>query len=86
MGSELAKETDIEADYVTPVPDSGVPAAMGYAEQSKKRFELGLIRNHYVGRTFIEPTQNIRSLGVKLKLSSTKTIVKNKSIILIDDS
>ena len=86
MGSELAKETDIEADYVTPVPDSGVPAAMGYAEQSKNRFELGLIRNHYVGRTFIEPTQNIRSLGVKLKLSSTKTIVKNKSIILIDDS
>ncbi len=86
MGLELAKETDIEADYVTPVPDSGVPAAMGYAEQSKKRFELGLIRNHYVGRTFIEPTQNIRSLGVKLKLSSTKTIVKNKSIILIDDS
>ena len=54
--------------------------------QSKKEFELGLIRNHYVGRTFIEPTQNIRSLGVKLKLNSTKTIVKNKSIILIDDS
>ena len=68
------------------MPDSGVPAALGYAEQSKKLFELGLIRNHYVGRTFIEPTQNIRSLGVKLKLSSTKTIVKNKSIILIDDS
>jgi amidophosphoribosyltransferase len=86
LGSELAKETDIEADLIVPVPDSGVPAALGFAEQSKKRFELGLIRNHYVGRTFIEPTQSIRSLGVKLKLSSTRTIVKNKSIILIDDS
>ena len=86
LGCELAKETDIEADLVVPVPDSGVPAALGYAEQSKKKFELGIIRNHYVGRTFIEPTQSIRSLGVKLKLSSTKTIVKNKSIILIDDS
>jgi amidophosphoribosyltransferase len=86
LGAELANETDIKADLVVPVPDSGVPAALGYAEQSKKKFELGLIRNHYVGRTFIEPTQNIRSLGVKLKLSSTKTLVKNKSIILIDDS
>jgi len=86
LGIELAKETDIDADLVVPVPDSGVPAALGFAEKSKKKFELGLIRNHYVGRTFIEPTQNIRSLGVKLKLSSTKTIVKNKSIILIDDS
>ncbi len=86
LGEELANETDVEADLVVPVPDSGVPAALGYAEKSKKRFELGLIRNHYVGRTFIEPTQSIRSLGVKLKLSSTKTLVKNKSIILIDDS
>ena len=86
LGIELAKETDCEADFVVPVPDSGVPAALGYSDQSQKQFELGLIRNHYVGRTFIEPTQNIRSLGVKLKLSSTKTIVKNKSIILIDDS
>ena len=86
LGRELALEADIEADLVVPVPDSGVPAALGYSEQSKKKFELGLIRNHYVGRTFIEPTQSIRSLGVKLKLSSTKTIVKNKSIILIDDS
>ncbi|MDC0943008.1 amidophosphoribosyltransferase [Pelagibacteraceae bacterium] len=86
LGIELAKETDLKADLVVPVPDSGVPAALGYAEQSKKHFELGLIRNHYVGRTFIEPTQNIRSFGVKLKLSATKTIVKNKSIILIDDS
>ncbi len=86
LGKELAKETDLEADFIVPVPDSGVPAALGFSEQSGKKFELGLIRNHYVGRTFIEPTQNIRSLGVKLKLSSTKTIVKGKSIILIDDS
>ncbi len=86
FGIQLAKESDVKADIVVPVPDSGVPAALGYAEYSKKSFELGLIRNHYVGRTFIEPTQNIRSLGVKLKLSPTKSIVKNKSIILIDDS
>ena len=82
LGSELAKETDLKADVVVPVPDSGVPAALGYAEQSGKKFELGLIRNHYVGRTFIEPTQNIRSLGVKLKLSSTKSIVKNNLYLL----
>tara|TARA_B100001057_G_C22828356_1_gene942348 strand:+ start:420 stop:1886 length:1467 start_codon:yes stop_codon:yes gene_type:complete len=86
FGIQLAKETDTEADIVVPVPDSGVPAALGFAEYSKKKFELGLIRNHYVGRTFIEPSHNIRSLGVKLKLSSTKSVVKNKSIILIDDS
>ena len=86
LGIELAIETDLNADLVVPVPDSGVPAALGYAEKSKKQFELGLIRNHYVGRTFIEPTQNIRSLGVKLKLNPSKTIVKNKSIVLVDDS
>ena len=86
LGAQLALETDLDADLVVPVPDSGVPASLGYAEQAKKKFELGLIRNHYVGRTFIEPTQNIRSLGVKLKLNSTKTIVNNKNIILIDDS
>ncbi len=86
LGIHLSKETDVEADMVIPVPDSGVPAALGFSEYSKKKFELGLIRNHYVGRTFIEPKQNIRSFGVKLKLSSTKTIVKDKSIILIDDS
>ena len=86
LGRELAREADLKADLVVPVPDSGVPAALGYAEESKKKFELGLIRNHYVGRTFIEPTQSIRSLGVKLKLSPTKTLVKGKSIILIDDS
>ncbi len=86
LGKELADETDLKADLIVPVPDSGVPAALGFAEKSKKKFELGLIRNHYVGRTFIEPSQNIRSLGVKLKLSTTKTLVKNKSIILVDDS
>ena len=86
LGEELAKESNVEADIVVPVPDSGVPAAIGYSQSSKIKFELGLIRNHYVGRTFIEPTQNIRSFGVKLKLSSTKSILKNKSIVLIDDS
>ena len=86
FGEELAKETDLEADMVVPVPDSGVPAAIGYSQFTNKKFELGLIRNHYVGRTFIEPSQNIRSLGVKLKLSSTKSLLKNKKIILIDDS
>ena len=86
MGKELAKETDIKADFVVPVPDSGVPAALGYSQYAKKSFELGLIRNHYVGRTFIEPTQSIRSFGVKLKLNATQTLVKNKSIILVDDS
>ena len=86
MGEELAKETDITADLVVPVPDSGVPAAIGYSQLTKKKFELGLIRNHYVGRTFIEPTQSIRSFGVKLKLSATQTLIKDKKIILIDDS
>jgi len=86
IGEELAKETDLDADLVVPVPDSGVPAALGYSQYAKKKFELGLIRNHYVGRTFIEPTQSIRSFGVKLKLNATQTLVKNKSIILVDDS
>ena len=86
LGKQLAKESDINADLIVPVPDSGVPAAMGYSQFTNKSFELGLIRNHYVGRTFIEPAQNIRSLGVKLKLNPTKTMLKNKSIILIDDS
>ena len=86
LGYELSKEDNVKADIVVPVPDSGVPAALGYSEGSKINFDYGLIRNHYVGRTFIEPTQNIRSFGVKLKLSSTKTILKNKSVVLIDDS
>ena len=86
MGSNLAKESSLNADLIIPVPDSGVPAAIGYAEEREKNIELGIIRNHYVGRTFIEPTQQIRSLGVKLKHSINKTLIKNKSLILIDDS
>jgi amidophosphoribosyltransferase len=82
----LAKESHIEADFIVPVPDSGVPAAIGYAEKIKKNVELGIIRNHYVGRTFIEPTQQIRSLGVRLKHGINKTLINNKSLILIDDS
>ena len=86
FGIELAKETDVDADIVVPVPDSGNAAALGYAQFTGKNFELGLIRNHYVGRTFIEPSQKIRSLGVKLKLNANKSSIKNKKIILIDDS
>jgi len=86
LGAQLAKESNVDTDLIVPVPDSGVPAAIGYAEQVNKSFELGIIRNHYVGRTFIEPTQQIRSLGVKLKHSINKSLIKNKSIILIDDS
>ena len=86
FGYELAKESDDIGDIVVPVPDSGVPAAIGFSQHKKMNFELGLIRNHYVGRTFIEPTQNIRSLGVKLKLSANMSSIKNKSVILIDDS
>ena len=86
FGYELAKESGDIGDIVVPVPDSGVPAAIGFSQYKKIPFELGLIRNHYVGRTFIEPTQNIRSLGVKLKLSANMSSIKNKSVILIDDS
>tara|TARA_B100000945_G_scaffold320417_1_gene330443 strand:- start:2202 stop:3638 length:1437 start_codon:yes stop_codon:yes gene_type:complete len=86
IGIELAKESEDVGEIVVPVPDSGVPAALGFAQFKKMNFELGLIRNHYVGRTFIEPTQNIRSLGVKLKLSANMSSIKNKSIVLIDDS
>ncbi len=86
IGEELAKENDTDADIVVPVPDSGNAAAMGFAQQLKMNFEHGLIRNHYVGRTFIEPSQKIRSLGVKLKLNANQTTIKNKKIILIDDS
>ena len=86
LGKELAKESFVQGDLIVPVPDSGVPAAIGYAEHLKKSIEFGIIRNHYVGRTFIEPSKKIRSFGVKLKLSPNKTLIKNKSIILIDDS
>ena len=86
LGKELAKENDIKADIIVPVPDSGNAAALGFAQNLNINFEHGLIRNHYVGRTFIEPSQKIRSLGVKLKLNANETTIKNKKIILIDDS
>ena len=86
IGIELAKENDIDADIVVPVPDSGNAAALGFAQHLNMNYEHGLIRNHYVGRTFIEPSQKIRSLGVKLKLNANKTTIKDKKIILIDDS
>ena len=86
LGIQLAKESHVESDLIVPVPDSGVPAAIGYSEQLNKNVQLGIIRNHYIGRTFIEPTQQIRSLGVKLKHNVNRTLIKNKSLILIDDS
>jgi amidophosphoribosyltransferase len=86
MGAVLAQEAPAEADVVVPVPDSGVPAALGYAQASGIPFELGIIRNHYVGRTFIEPTQKVRELGVKLKHSANRSVVEGKSIVLVDDS
>lgn len=86
IGVELAKEVKIDADIVVPVPDSGVPAAIGYAAQSQIPFELGIIRNHYVGRTFIEPTDKIRHFGVKLKHNANIEVVKGKRVILVDDS
>ena len=86
LGEQLAIENNIKADVVIPVPDSGVPAALGFAQKSNIPFELGIIRNHYVGRTFIEPTQNIRQFGVKLKHSANRSYIENKKVILIDDS
>ncbi len=86
IGAELAIESHVEADVIVPVPDSGVPAAMGYAAESGIPFELGIIRNHYVGRTFIEPTDTIRHLGVKLKHSANKPVLEGKRVILVDDS
>ncbi|GJL98796.1 MAG: amidophosphoribosyltransferase [Methyloligella sp.] len=86
MGEELAKESAVDADVIIPIPDSGVPAAIGYASTAKTPFELGIIRNHYVGRTFIEPSQQIRQLGVKLKHSANRAMVEGKRVVLIDDS
>jgi len=86
IGAELARESHVAADIVVPVPDSGVPAAMGYATESGIPFELGIIRNHYVGRTFIEPTDHIRNLGVKLKHSANRAILQGRRVILVDDS
>jgi amidophosphoribosyltransferase len=86
IGAELAEESPVAADLVVPVPDSGVPAAIGYAEQSAIPFELGIIRNHYVGRTFIEPSQQIRLLGVRLKHNANAARLRGKRVILVDDS
>ncbi len=86
IGAQLAKEAAVAADVVVPVPDSGVPAAMGFAEASGIAFELGIIRNHYVGRTFIEPTDQIRHLGVRLKHSANRAMIEGKRVVLVDDS
>src|SRR5271169_3244304 len=86
IGRELARESHIDADIVVPVPDSGVPAALGYSQESGVPFELGIIRNHYVGRTFIEPTDQIRHLGVRLKHNASRANLIGKRVILVDDS
>jgi amidophosphoribosyltransferase len=86
IGAELARESGVDADTVVPVPDSGVPAALGYAEESHLPFELGIVRNHYVGRTFIEPTDQIRHLGVKLKHNANRRRLEGKRVVLVDDS
>ncbi len=85
-GRQLAREYPVEADVVVAIPDSGVPAAIGYAEQSGLPFELGLIRNHYVGRTFIEPQQSIRHFGVKIKLNPVRQVIEGKRVVIVDDS
>jgi amidophosphoribosyltransferase len=86
MGRQLARESGIPADVVVPVPDSGVTAALGYAEETGLPFRFGLIRNHYVGRTFIEPEQRVRDFGVRLKLNPVRNLLEGKRVILIDDS
>ena len=86
IGIELANECPAEADIVVPVPDSGVPPAMGFAERSGIPFQMGMIRNHYVGRTFIEPQQSIRNFGVKLKLNPNRRLIQGKRVVLVDDS
>lgn len=86
LGRQLARESYVDADYVIPVPDSGVPASIGYAEQSGIPFEMGFIRNHYIGRTFIEPEQNIRHFSVRVKLNPVKEAVRGMRIVVVDDS
>ena len=86
IGAELARESHVPADVIVPVPDSGVPAAMGYAAECGVPFELGIIRNHYVGRTFIEPTDQIRNLGVRLKHSANRPVLEGRRVVLVDDS
>lgn len=86
MGVRLAQETPADVDVIIPVPDSGVPAALGYAQETNIPFELGIIRNHYVGRTFIQPTQQIRDMGVRLKHSANRAMIEGKRVLLVDDS
>lgn len=86
MGAALARKSKVEADFVIPVPDSGVAAALGYAKQSGLPFEAAIVRNHYVGRTFIEPSQEMRNLKVKLKLNPMSSVLKGKSVVVVDDS
>ena len=86
IGAELAREAPVEADIVCPVPDSGTPAAIGYSQQSGIPFAMGIIRNQYVGRTFIEPTEQIRNMGVRLKLNVNRALIEGKRVILVDDS
>lgn len=86
MGRALARECPVDADMVVPIPDSGVPAAIGYAQESGIPFELGLVRNHYVGRTFIEPQEQIRHFGVKVKLNPVRGFLEGRSVVLVDDS
>ena len=86
MGARLAKESPVEADLVVPVPDSGIPAALGFSSESKIPFELGIIRNHYVGRTFIQPSQSLRDHGVRVKLNPQWAVLKDKRVVVIDDS
>ena len=86
LGRLLAREHPVEADMVVPIPDSGVPAAIGFALESKIPFRMGLIRNHYIGRTFIEPSQAIRNFGVKLKLNPVRNLIAGKRVVLVDDS
>jgi amidophosphoribosyltransferase len=86
IGAELAREAPVEADIVVPVPDSGVPAALGFSQASGIPFELGIIRSHYVGRTFIQPSQEVRNLGVKLKHNANSALIAGKRVVLIDDS
>ncbi len=86
IGAQLAREAAVKADVVVPVPDSGIPGALGYSRESGIPFDLGIIRNHYVGRTFIEPSDQVRHLGVKLKHNGNRTILEGKSVILVDDS
>ncbi|CAA2141202.1 amidophosphoribosyltransferase [Methylobacterium bullatum] len=86
IGHELARESATAADVVIPVPDSGVPAALGFAQETGLPFEMGIIRNHYVGRTFIQPTQSVRELGVRMKHSANRAVVEGKRIVLVDDS